>query len=217
MRRKEKKNSFQPPRSARKKFSRARKKKEEEKKALIPFFCSGQVFFFSFVPPNMSDSTSPIIPPSKSQLKKLAKAYAVAERKAASASAGQAAKQTADVERIARARAIQLVEDVSLPTAKRIELNQAASLIGTRVRVYGWVQTLRAQGSLIFLELRDGSGLVPVLLQTVLAPPCSQNLDAITLHREGATRRDMRNGAANARLLVPARSPFHPHPMGGDT
>ena len=37
----------------------------------------------------------------------------------------------------------------------------------------------------MFLELRDGTG-VPALLQTVLAPPLSQTLDAVQLHTEAA-------------------------------
>lgn len=53
------------------------------------------------------------------------------------------------------------------------------------MKVYGWVHTLRSQGSLQFLELRDGTG-IPALLQTVFAPPCSQTFDAISLHREAS-------------------------------
>lgn len=37
----------------------------------------------------------------------------------------------------------------------------------------------------MFLELRDGTG-VPSVLQTVLAPPLSQTVDAVQLHTEAA-------------------------------
>lgn len=67
----------------------------------------------------------------------------------------------------------------------QIEIAGVRANVGERVKIFGWVHTLRSQGSLLFLELRDGTG-VPALLQTVFAPPCSQTFDAITLHREAS-------------------------------
>lgn len=124
-------------------------------------------------------------PLSKSALKKAAKAAEIAAKKAESAAKRDASKQSADAEKMEKAKAIKLVEDSSLPAAKRIEIGEVRSHVGQRVKVYGWVHFLRSQGSLLFLELRDGTG-IPALLQTVLAPPCSQTLDALQLHREAA-------------------------------
>jgi aspartyl/asparaginyl-tRNA synthetase len=53
------------------------------------------------------------------------------------------------------------------------------------VKIFGWVHVCKPQGQLLFLELRDGSGL-PGLLQTVFTPPCSQTIEALHLHREAA-------------------------------
>ena len=67
----------------------------------------------------------------------------------------------------------------------QVEIREVRDNIGVRVKVFGWVHTLRSQGSLQFLELRDGTG-IPALLQTVFAPPCSQTFEAISLHREAS-------------------------------
>lgn len=124
-------------------------------------------------------------PLSKNAAKKAAKAAEQAAKKAEAAAKRAANKSSADAERLEKAKAIKLEEDKSLPEAKRIEIGQVRDHIGQRVKIFGWVHYLRAQGSLLFLELRDGSG-VPALLQTVMAPPCSQTLDALQLHREAS-------------------------------
>lgn len=62
---------------------------------------------------------------------------------------------------------ITLVEDSSLPAAKKVKIHQteAARKAGDRVKVYGWVHRLRAQGSkMIFVTLRDGSGFLQCLI-----------------------------------------------------
>jgi asparaginyl-tRNA synthetase len=137
-------------------------------------------------PPTTTAAVEDAKAPSKSQLKKQAKLAKLTERKAAAAGERDATKKVADAERLARARAITLVKDASLPPAKRITILEAAAHVGVRVRISGWVHTLRAQGQLIFADVRDGTGAPPILLPVVLAPPCSLTIDAITLHREAA-------------------------------
>ncbi len=83
------------------------------------------------------------------------KAKKVSERTAASTTA------TSDKEYIV------LAEDPSLPAAKTVKIRQteAARAAGDRVKVFGWVHRLRMQGSkMIFLTLRDGSGLLQCLI-----------------------------------------------------
>lgn len=53
------------------------------------------------------------------------------------------------------------------------------------MKLYGWVHSCRHQGSLLFIELRDGTGL-PAVLQCVLAGKLAQTYGAVTLHREAA-------------------------------
>lgn len=47
--------------------------------------------------------------------------------------------------------------------AKRTPINQTADLIGQEVVIYGWVNSIRDHGKLVFLDLRDRSGLVQVI------------------------------------------------------
>ena len=56
----------------------------------------------------------------KSQQKKLDKMAAINAKKAEKAGASEAAKQVADAERIAKAKAVKLVQDPSLKEAKRV-------------------------------------------------------------------------------------------------
>ena len=67
----------------------------------------------------------------------------------------------------------------------QIEIGAVRSHLGQRVKIFGWVHTLRTQGGLVFINLRDGTG-VPAILQCVLAGPLAQTYNAITLHREAA-------------------------------
>ena len=53
------------------------------------------------------------------------------------------------------------------------------------MKIFGWVHNLRTQGNLVFINLRDGTG-VPAILQCVLAGPLAQTYNALTLHREAA-------------------------------
>lgn len=122
---------------------------------------------------------------SKNEQKRLEKAAKAAAEKAMKAAKREGDKAQQERDRLEKARAIVLKEDESLPKAKRIEIGQVRQHVDQRVKIFGWVHNLRSQGNLQFLELRDGTG-VPALLQTVFAPPCSQTVDALQLHREAA-------------------------------
>jgi len=75
------------------------------------------------------------------------------EAKAAAAASSALAAKDGDGEE-------EIVEDTSLPTAKKIKIRQAAESRGHRVVVRGWVANVRVQSrKLVFVDLRDGSDL----------------------------------------------------------
>jgi len=137
----------------------------------------------------MADSEEQIVlgpdgqPLSKSALKKLAKLEKIAAKKAASSAAQAEAKADAEAKRLDEAKSVVLPEPEDAP---RITVGTASSFSGKRVKIYGWVQFLRRQGALIFLELRDGSGIAQTLLQVVLAGNLAKTFDALTLFREAS-------------------------------
>src|SRR3990167_5263537 len=57
---------------------------------------------------------------------------------------------------------------------KRIFINETISKVGEKVKVSGWVNVRRDHGKIIFIDLRDRSGL----LQVVFANPMSDIKDA---------------------------------------
>lgn len=104
--------------------------------------------------------------------KKAAKEKEMAERAAAEKS-----------QKLENSKSVVLVEDKSLPEAVKIEIKQCKDFIGKRVKISGWVHNLRAQGNMMFIELRDGTGF-PHLLQCVLTGNLCKSYDAVTLNRE---------------------------------
>jgi len=46
---------------------------------------------------------------------------------------------------------------------KRILTNETIEYLGQKVKVCGWVQTIRAHGKILFIDLRDKSGLVQIV------------------------------------------------------
>ena len=46
---------------------------------------------------------------------------------------------------------------------KRLLTIETSKCIGKLVRVCGWVQTIRAHGKILFIDLRDKSGLVQIV------------------------------------------------------
>lgn len=77
----------------------------------------------------------------------------------------QKKKQEEALKKMAELDLIKIVEDKSLPEAKRIKLRSLQENINSRVTVQGWVHRLRLQKGVAFITLRDGTGF----LQTVLS------------------------------------------------
>lgn len=76
-------------------------------------------------------------------------------------------------------------ENPDLLPALKIKIYQIKENVGGRVRINGWVHTLRDQGGMMFILLRDGTGH-PGLLQAVLESELIQHYEALTLHREAS-------------------------------
>ena len=49
---------------------------------------------------------------------------------------------------------------------KRVLVNKAPQYIGERVRLCGWASKIRDHGSLIFVDLRDWSGKLQVVIDS---------------------------------------------------
>ncbi|KAI0087095.1 asparaginyl-tRNA synthetase [Irpex rosettiformis] len=108
--------------------------------------------------------------------KKKKKAEELAERDALAKAQEKERKEKL----IEESKKIVLVEDPSLPKAKKAKLNNLSELRGQRVRVSGWVHRLRDQKEIIFIVLRDGTGY----LQSILTGKVAQTYDALTLTLE---------------------------------
>ncbi|SPQ97176.1 asparagine--tRNA ligase [Plasmodiophora brassicae] len=125
---------------------------------------------------------------SLSQRKKMEKMKKIQEQKAAK----QAAKAAAAAATPTQAGTKQanevpaLVLDTSLPPATEVRVVDVHKHTGQRVKVFAWVQYVRDQGSLVFLDLRDGSGAVPPVLQCVLTGKLAKTAEARQLLRETA-------------------------------
>lgn len=85
---------------------------------------------------------------------------------------------------IEESKKIILVEDESLPKAKKAKIGHLESLRGQRVSVSGWVHRLRNQKDIIFIVLRDGTGY----LQCVLSGKVAQTYAALTLTLESTVQ-----------------------------
>jgi len=120
---------------------------------------------------------------SKNAWKKLQKAEAAKQEKEAREQERARERAAAEARRIEESKSTVIVEDEKLPAAKRIEVSQVRQHVGVRVKIMGWVHFLRRQGSLIFIELRDGTGFPP-LVQCVLSGKLTQTYEAVTLNRE---------------------------------
>ncbi|KAL7415566.1 asparaginyl-tRNA synthetase, partial [Mrakia frigida] len=87
-----------------------------------------------------------------------------------------------DLARREEARKIVLVKDESLGAITRTKVNGTTKLRDSRVQIFGWVHRLRQQKGLTFITLRDGSGL----LQVVLGGQLTKTLDSLDLNLEAS-------------------------------
>ncbi|OLL23270.1 putative asparagine--tRNA ligase, cytoplasmic [Neolecta irregularis DAH-3] len=90
--------------------------------------------------------------------------------------------QVDELRRLEDAKRIVIVQDSSLPAAKKIKIRQSVANRDTRVKVSGWIHRLRSQKGLIFIVLRDGTGF----LQCVLTGQLAKTYDALTFTLESS-------------------------------
>ncbi len=180
------------------------------------------------VDPVVADTTEDTTDPdkkSKAQIKKEAKMAAIAERKAkaeaeraardAETSAADAAKRAAMLE---EAKKITIANDeTKLGAATEISVADIANYVDKRVKMHGWAHKLRRQGGIIFVELRDGTG-VPNTVQCVMSGDVAKTYDALTMSREAtmylwgklASNTNKKTGQAVVELLVDYFELVHP-------
>ncbi len=102
--------------------------------------------------------------------------------------------------------------------------------VGSRVRLQAWVQRRRDLGGLLFLDLRDRSGVVQVVIRPGTSPEAAQVLDAVrpewvveiegtVMRREpGQVNRELATGEVEVtveRAAVLSRSETPPFPLDG--
>jgi asparaginyl-tRNA synthetase len=105
---------------------------------------------------------------SKSQRKKEEKLAKIQAQKQAKQAAREQAACARDQEPVVETTYVnEIALDTSLPEPSMIRIKDTLKCVGERVQVRGWVHTRRNQGAMIFLFLRDGSGL-PATLQVVM-------------------------------------------------
>lgn len=81
----------------------------------------------------------------------------------------QRKKEEEAAKKLAELDLIKIVDDKSLPEAKKIKLRSIEVNIGSRVMVQGWVHRLRTQKGVAFITLRDGTGYLQIVLTDDLA------------------------------------------------
>ena len=107
-----------------------------------------------------------------SALKKAKKGVEVNEKKRMKqeAEALRASEASAaELQKLETAKSILIVEDASLPIAKKVKISHAKDNRETRVKISGWIHRLRTQSKQAFLVLRDGTGYIQCILSGDLA------------------------------------------------
>jgi asparaginyl-tRNA synthetase len=122
-------------------------------------------------------------PVSKAALKKSISAHQAhlkKEARKAELAAKDAEQKAARDAQLEAAKSVKLADDPSKPKAKKIKIKDGVHHRNIRIAVSGWVHRMRPQKNLIFITLRDGSGL----LQCILADDLTKTYDAMTLTYE---------------------------------
>lgn len=122
-------------------------------------------------------------PVAKAALKKATNAhsaYLKKEAKKVELAAKEAEQKAGRDAQLEAAKSVIIVEDASRPAAKKIKIRDTTAYRNTRVAVSGWVHRVRHQKNMIFITLRDGTGL----LQCILADKLTETYDAMTLTNE---------------------------------
>lgn len=119
----------------------------------------------------------------KSQLKKVQKLFIRENFKSSDKEQREADDAEKRVQNLEEARKIIILEDPTLPVARKVRVFECEANRDVRIKVYGWVHRLRRQGKrLIFVTLRDGTGF----LQCVLTDKLCQTYDALILTTESS-------------------------------
>ncbi|CCX13663.1 hypothetical protein FPQ18DRAFT_386807 [Pyronema domesticum] len=124
-------------------------------------------------------------PVAKAAIKKATSAYQAhvkKQAKAAELAAKEAEQKAAKDAQLEAAKAIKITEDASLPAAKKLKIKECVNNRDTRVKVSGWVHRMRPQKNMIFITLRDGSGLLQCILTD--KDNLTKTYDALTLTLE---------------------------------
>jgi aspartyl-tRNA synthetase len=70
-------------------------------------------------------------------------------------------------------------QEIRLGTRTHLNGSLRASDVGKRVTLFGWVDTRRDHGGVIFVDLRDRTGLVQVVFQPEIAPDSHKTADKL--------------------------------------
>lgn len=117
---------------------------------------------------------------SQSQLKKNKKLWEANKRKQKKNLEKQEEDRKKREENLEKAKSVVIQQDTSLPPPTKIKIKEGEGFRGKRVKVNGWVHRLRQQSSIMFIDLRDGTGF----LQCLLTGQQCQTYDALTLSTE---------------------------------
>lgn len=121
-----------------------------------------------FVPSKEDDTKYELISPSAlKKTKKNADGIAKKAEKAAKAEEEQRARLEAEKQKVEASKAIKITD--SGAPATKTKIGHAAEFRNQRVAVSGWIHRLRAQKGLVFIVLRDGTGLLQCVLSGDLA------------------------------------------------
>ena len=88
-------------------------------------------------------------------------------------------------------------ESLDKSTSSQVYINQLAQHVGAEVTLKGWVYNLRSSGKILFLQLRDGTGIIQcIVVKSAVAPELWETLKAVgqesAVTVRGTVRQDAR-------------------------